>query len=275
MKVLSIDIGIKNLAFALIEHNENCCEHEILKWDIINLCNSIPNCSNPKCNAKAKFYKNKSFFCKKHTKNEEFKIPNINIKTLAKQNIKSLNNIIEENNIKCDLALELNKKLNKQDMIKVIEDHVENNCFNIIETINANNINLIDIGINLKCECNKIFDTQTIESIDMIIIENQISPIANRMKTIQGMVAQYFIDRGNYNIEFISAANKLKLFIENKKTSYSERKKLSINFTNDILNKKNKIKEYDFFVKHAKKDDLADCYLQAIYYLHSFNKFKL
>ncbi len=238
MKVLSIDIGIKNLAFALIEHNENCCEHEILKWDIINLCNSIPNCSNPKCNAKAKFYKNKSFFCKKNTKNEEFKIPNINIKTLAKQNIKSLNNIIEENNIKCDLALELNKKLNKQDMIKVIEDHVENNCFNIIETINANNINLIDIGINLKCECNKIFDTQTIESIDMIIIENQISPIANRMKTIQGMVAQYFIDRGNYNIEFISAANKLKLFIENKKTSYSERKKLSINFTNDILNKK-------------------------------------
>ena len=273
MKVLSIDIGIKNLAFILIEHAENCCTFEIIKWDIINLCNSIPNCSNPKCNAQAKFYKNNSFFCKKHTKNEEYKIPNINIKTLGKQNIKILNNIVDENNI--ELNNESNKKLNKQDMIKAIEDHVENNYFNVIETINANNINLIDIGINLKCECNKIFDTQTIESIDMIIIENQISPIANRMKTIQGMVAQYFIDRGNYNIEFISAANKLKLFIENKKTSYSERKKLSINFTNELLNKKNKTKECEFFMKHMKKDDLADCYLQAIYYLHNYNKLKL
>lgn len=274
MKVLSIDIGIKNLAFILIEHKENSDKFEILKWDIINLCNSIPNCSNPKCNAKAKFYKDKSFFCKKHTKNEEYKIPNINIKTLAKQNIKTLNNIIQENNIKLDITLETNKK-NKQELILLIEDYVKNNCFNIVETINANNINLIDIGINLKCECNKIFDSQTINSIDMIIIENQISPIANRMKTIQGMIAQYFIDRGNYNIEFISAANKLKLFIENKKTSYNERKKLSINYTNELLNKKNKIKEYDFFIKHTKKDDLADCYLQAIYYLHNFNKLKL
>ena len=37
------------------------------------------------------------------------------------------------------------------------------------------------------------------------------------MKTIQGMIAQYFIDCNNYNIEFISAANKLKLFNNNKK----------------------------------------------------------
>ena len=274
MKVLSIDIGIKNLAFILIEHNENSFDFEIIKWDIINLCNSIPNCSNPKCNAKAKFYKDKSFFCKKHTKNEEYKIPNINIKTLAKQNMKNLYNIIEENNIKFDSNLESGKK-NKQDIILTIKEHINNNCFNIVENINANNINLIDLGINLKCKCNDIFDSQTIESIDMIIIENQISPIANRMKTLQGMIAQYFIDRGNYNIEFISAANKLKLFIENKKTSYNERKKMSINYTDDLLNKKNKINDCEFFKNHAKKDDLADCYLQAIYYLHKFNKLKL
>ena len=269
MKVLSIDIGIKNLAFILINHDENSCDFEILKWDVINLCNCVPTCSNIKCNVKAKFYKNNAFFCKKHAKNEDYKIPNINIKTLAKQSIKALNVIIEENNITIE------KKSNKQDIIKAIEEHVENNCFNNVETINANNVNLIDLGINLKYECNKIFDTQTIESINMIIIENQISPIANRMKTIQGMVSQYFIDRGNYNIEFISAANKLKLFIQNKKTTYNERKKLSINYTNELLNKKNKTKDIEFFSKHSKKDDLADCYLQAIYYLHNYNKLKL
>ena len=36
-----------------------------------------------------------------------------------------------------------------------------------------------------------------IESITHVFIENQISPIANRMKTIQGMLAQYFIMKSN------------------------------------------------------------------------------
>ena len=266
MKVLSIDIGIKNLAYILIEHKENSGDFEVIKWDVINLCNSIPKCSNPKCSANAKFYKYNSFFCKKHTKNEEFKIPNINIKTLVKQNIKTLNDIIEENNIKID---NIKKKPNKQEIILAIEEHINNNYFNVVETINANNLNLIDLGINLKCECNKIFDTQMINTIDMIIIENQISPIANRMKTIQGMIAQYFINNNNYNIQFISSTNKLKLFT-NQKTSYNERKKMSIYYTQQVLSNKNMNNNLEFFNNHSKKDDLADAFLQSIYYLCKF-----
>ena len=95
------------------------------------------------------------------------------------------------------------------DLVKLIEDYLDNTCLNGIELLNANNINLIDLGVNLKLELNKIFETIELESIDLIILENQISPIANRMKTIQGMIAQYFINNNNYNIEFISAANKL------------------------------------------------------------------
>ena len=105
------------------------------------------------------------------------------------------------------------KKKKKKEIIKTIEEYVSNTCFDVIEDVNANNVKLIDLGINLKNECNNLFETVDLKSIDMILLENQISPIANRMKTIQGMVAQYFIDNGNYNIEFISSANKLKLFI--------------------------------------------------------------
>jgi hypothetical protein len=96
------------------------------------------------------------------------------------------------------------------------------------------------------------------------------------MKTLQGMITQFFIDKGNYNIKYISAINKLKLFIKNKntkeKTSYSERKKLSIIYSKELLEKNNKTTELDFFIKHSKKDDLADCFLQSIYYLNTFNK---
>jgi hypothetical protein len=47
--------------------------------------------------------------------------------------------------------------------------------------------------------------------LDYIIIENQISTIATRMKSIQCMLSQFFIIKHPYSqIEFISSTNKLK-----------------------------------------------------------------
>ena len=91
------------------------------------------------------------------------------------------------------------------------------------------------------------------------------------MNAIQGMLTQYFIMKNMENIFFVSAANKLKMFIDNKKTTYSERKKLSIDITKKLLEKMggdniNKDKITLMFNKHKKKDDLADCFLQAIWY---------
>ena len=46
MKVLSWDVGIKNLSYCMININDNW---KIEKWDIINLIkdNKIPNKNNP------------------------------------------------------------------------------------------------------------------------------------------------------------------------------------------------------------------------------------
>jgi hypothetical protein len=175
-----------------------------------------------------------------------------------------------------ELAKELNivydKSCKKQNLINEIENYKKSNFLEEIETINANNINLIDIGINLKNEFNKL----DITNIEYVLIENQISPIANRMKTIQGMVAQYFINKGIYNIEFISAANKLKLFTEKgKDTNYKERKKLSIEYTLNLLEKFGLNDKYKYMTEHKKKDDLSDCFLQGIYYLVKFNKINI
>ena len=64
----------------------------------------------------------------------------------------------------------------------------------------------------------------TDKEIDLILIENQIGPLALRMKMIQGMITQHFIEVGLTNIEFVNAINKLKIFLGNKKTNYQERK---------------------------------------------------
>jgi hypothetical protein len=61
-------------------------------------------------------------------------------------------------------------------------------------------VDLITIGRNLS---NQILNLKHLDNIDYVLIENQISPIANKMKTIQGMVAQLFIMRNVPTIEFV------------------------------------------------------------------------
>ena len=85
------------------------------------------------------------------------------------------------------------------------------------------------------------------------------------MNCIQGMISQYFIMKNMNNIKFISAANKLKPFIGNKKTTYSERKKTGVEITQKLLLMKDD-NNIEMFNKHKKKDDLADCFLQGIWY---------
>ena len=82
--------------------------------------------------------------------------------------------------------------------------------------------------------------------------------------------------KGIDNILYISAANKLKNFIDNKKTTYSERKKISITITRTLLLENsmdniNKEKIINMFDKHKKRDDLADAFLQGIWFLSQNN----
>ena len=130
---------------------------------------------------------------------------------------------------------------------------------------NPTSISLVDYGIALKEKFTDIFNY---DDIDKVIIENQIGPLALRMKTLQGMITQHFIENDIKDIEMINSSNKLKKMLGGKKTTYSERKKAGIKFTLTDLNEKAAISKWmDHFNKHKKKDDLADCYLQGKWFL--------
>ena len=144
---------------------------------------------------------------------------------------------------------------------------MSNNYLNQVIFKNTNEISLIDYGKNIKNMFFKEFDNIT---FDYILIENQIGPLALRMKVLQGMIIQHFIENYNKNIviESINPINKLKEFIGDKQTSYKERKKMSIQYTRNILiNEPHLNKWLSYFNKHSKKDDLGDCYLQARWYI--------
>ena len=303
-RLLSIDVGIKNLAFCLFEIENNV--YNVKKWDIINIgeetplfCGEIENEKSISkttskttsktniCNKPAKYTKNGKCFCSKHSKKQVFQIPTKELETtyLNKQKINKLFELAETYNI------EYTKPIKKTDLIHLFNEYVLNKCFETVTKTNSNNVDMISIGKNIKSKFDTIFESYftSQQTIDIILIENQISPIANRMKTIQGMIAQYFIMKNsNQYIEFVSSFNKLKNVNANNtkntknnenedktyktdktdKKKYNERKKLGITICLENLESNNINDEWiKFFNIHSKKDDLADCFLQGIWYI--------
>lgn len=272
MKILSIDVGIKNLAFCLFDKSSTNEHFNITQWDIIDiseqenaiLCGFIEK--NEICNKPAKFKKDDNCYCLKHSKKQQIKIPTLEQKTtfINKQKIQKLYEIAESHNIKYE------PKTKKVELIKLINEHINMNYFQPIESKKAADVDIFNIGLNIKTKFNKLFENEV--KIDYVIIENQIGPLAIRMKTIQGMIVQYFI-MSNLNvqhIEFISASNKLKDCDTKDKTTYSDRKKLGITKCLEIITTNFILNEHiDYFNKHKKKDDLSDSFLQGIWFINN------
>ena len=152
-------------------------------------------------------------------------------------------------------------------MIEAISDEIKIKYLDSISNnnTNANHFNLVELGRNLKKKFNDILDYS---SIHTVVIENQIGPLALRMKSLQGMIMQHLIENDVTNIIEVSSSNKLKDFLNGKKTTYAERKKISIQVTRDLLNENNDITKWtEEFNKSKKKDDLADCFLQGLWYI--------
>jgi hypothetical protein len=113
--------------------------------------------------------------------------------------------------------------------------------------------------------------------VDHVLIEKQPS-LNPKMRIIAGCLQTYFFIRGAVdrktisNVEFFSPKNKLKCYTGPEltvpgKSKYAQTKQRG------VLIAKSKLTEYSepidrihFFENSKKKDDLADCYLQAVTY---------
>jgi len=287
MKILSIDVGIRNLSFCLFTmDNKDKNTLSVLKWDNIDLTEKSSNrCifvgekkTEGVCDKPAKFVKDGKCYCLKHSKKINFLQPAADLAPpfLNKQKIQNLIEIAHKYKIKYEVQSK------KTDLIAKINEFALNNCFSKIDKVNASKIDLVTIGRNIEHKFGEILG-EHLPTIGTIIIENQIGPIANKMKTIQGMLAQYFIMKNNdIIIDFISATNKLKDFmpsntkpntvsdqdVKPEKLDYKQRKKLGIQTCSNFVDNDGRFTSWAVFLhKHQKKDDLSDCFLQGMWYI--------
>jgi hypothetical protein len=300
MKIISFDVGIKNMAYCifLLDDTESP-PFKIMDWNVVSLleeekpnlfCNANSSTKVLKkqkketeqklCCRIGKFKKGTNIYCDKHSKTQqEWLIPEnrFSQKTLKKTKIEDMIKLASE------LKLEnIGKK--RIDILRTFDDFIKNKCLEPVIAVknkSAGDIDLVSIGKKMK----EVFDNvlKDHKDISIVLIENQISPLANRMKTIQGMLSQYFIMvYDTISIEFISSANKLKIFSsiehykdkdkekEKEKTqsqTYKGHKKDGVYHSTHVLEKNPWIAHQKWSLDTKKKDDLADCFLQGLWYL--------
>ena len=149
--------------------------------------------------------------------------------------------------------------------------------------------------------------------ITHVIMENQISTLASRMKTIQGELTMYFlIHYPNVHIEYVSSTHKLRHFagvlplcvpvpIPKKRCAtneiipsvpqtlntvplqtvgqtvgakYREHKQDAIQITTHLLEQNPAWSaQWQHTMSHKKKDDYADCFLQGLWYVSTLEAY--
>lgn len=361
MKLISFDIGIKNMAYCIFDVSTSLCldtDHLvptnllIQDWNILNLmdvqeitkhkctCHLVtkqPKKKNTKtgnmnvpqkvCGKAAKYsktvvsvgpnentFQNGSvqeiqYFCEKHAKTSDYLLPSkdFSMATLSKKSKEELillgqgHELFSENSPNYIT----NIKTKKACLEILIKFFVEKSLVKIqeVKRVAAGDTDLITIGRNMRTSLDNLL---THYGITHVIMENQISPLAGRMKTVQGMLAQYYImTNPSPEIEFISSANKLKDFTvflgqAKQKSPLAKHNPVIMDLSNTIvqdfeptdLTDRNRYKQHKMdsitiskkiiqenmeqlgswttlFDESAKgkQDDLADCFLQGLWYL--------
>lgn len=274
---------------------------EIIDWNVIDLIDAPPQIhktcegilKNKKtCGKKAKFQSpvfNTTLetspnltpeklevgqcFCDKHAKESTMLLPTRerSPKHIKKLKIGELQTMVLQENIP-----ETSMTDKRGILVEKITSYYARNCLIPLtySTKRADDCSIISIGQRIKQTFNAI---PAMNDVTHVLIENQISTIAPRMSIIQGLVTQYFImkNEGDFVLEFISSKNKLKNFvgktIPTKETTasqkYRQHKTDSIVYAKQLLEKYPEFQRWLPVLDTSKKDDLADCFLQGMWYL--------
>jgi hypothetical protein len=284
MRVLSWDVGIKNLAYCVLTFDNNLWN--IHKWDKIDIsCNEntvINTCWM--CKKPPKHYyitdDKEYYLCGKHKTlykqvdyvfDEMFIDGDENKKEICCNNCKVKPKYKYLNKCYCTThAKKTYKNIVSNSMLKPISKKTS-----VMKTsIDVHRFELIK----------RLESLPELLKVDYVLIENQPTFKNPTMKSLSCTIYDYYMIRGIFdkiitqstitNIKYMSPSNKLKLNENNtievlNKTSdgnkYKITKQLAIEYCKNMI--KHDTVNTNILLSHKKKDDLCDAFLQGAYYL--------
>ena len=300
--IISFDVGMKNLAFCVLSKDDASVAPQILDWDVLNVITgsesasaAVPvakvNVSCSLCKRKAMFVDvatSTKHFCTAH-KTAEGHIVATAAYTPAKL-LKQSKSALEE--ICKTMGIEYPTPILKADLVQqIIVPWLRPK---LIEPLNKRSSGAANKPassmVTTYIQMGRFMDTMLRERLTpfrdvtrAVIIENQ---MAERMHMIQGMLTQFCIGffPGDVAIEFIGPSNKLKPVtmhpalekqsVEDSAESkakggakYRQNKKDGIQRCREWVDREYSTTQWKIlYDKSTKKDDLADSYLQGLWY---------
>jgi len=256
MKVISFDVGLRNLAYCVLEGTDRN-DVKIVDWNIIDVLGEQAGVGAPKCHkcATAARYEHASnglFSCAKHVPRKK--------KTPTKTEI----NKMTPNQINEQLAAEglTTEATKKADLVKLLYNHYKQNTWKKCVS-SATQGSCLDLAPAII----KSLDARSAwKGADLVCIENQMD---RRMFGVQAMIQMYFCCRGFRSVG-VSATHKLSniVTVEDSTGSYKGRKATGIAHARELVPQVNQA----HFLSHPKKDDLADSFLQGLWVLEHEKK---
>jgi len=281
MRILSWDVGILNLAYCLIEY-DNDNKWKIIDWDIINITER-ENTKCFQCNKKSSLIHKLSnkHSCKVHANLIDTKLDDF--ETLFTSNCDNKCQYVGKK--ECDKKSKFCYKDNFycNTHAKSLYSRIENE--NKITKFKDTSISSLTIDFLRERLVTELEKRKNLYTANVVVIENQPTLKNPKMKAISSTVYDYYLIRGIFDksitksniakVKYMSPSNKLKLANEDDtlklvKLKGDDAKTYKLTKSLGIKYCKEMIKDTDWINKietSKKKDDLADSFLQGMYYI--------
>jgi len=251
MKLVSFDIGLRNLAVCVLEGMTRT-DMRITAWDVIDVVaekNGHTRTSCFKCKKPAMWIQSGegTQACSRHRPRSL----TMTKSALSKKSIPELQELGNpykiEGKTKKDLVGRIWAEMNKSGWTK-FKGNARAQGGGVLDLV-GDIVNCLDKRSDWWKDSH------------LIIFENQLD---RRMFAVQAMLHMYFACRG-FRTKGVSAIHKLDniTMVEDATTTYRGRKKTGIKHCEVLCPPCN----MEFFRSHKKKDDLADSFLQGLYFL--------
>ena len=263
MRLLSFDIGIKTLSFAVFDTKTR---DPLADWKTFNMCEREPvGCCQEGCKNNVKYVHNQNMYCKRHAK----QVPGALMPGVRRSPTElSRMNVSEVLAVASELGCTPTSRTKKA-AITAIRAHYNQHTLVNYEAPKATDMDMITLASVIRRD----LDAMLPSSLDgyTALIENQLGPTAVRMRCIQAMLTMHLLHRGCVDVQYVSPRRKLQhLSDEVDVGSYAARKKAAREATPVALEELGCDKRWlEYFNSHKKQDDLADAFLQGRWWMRN------
>jgi hypothetical protein len=246
MKLVSFDVGLRNLAFCILEGTSRA-DIKILHWDLIDVMAEGAGHDSPKCfkcKKPANWKQGENYACTIHKKNSKTYTKS----ALSKMTIEELRKLSPVDG------------KTKKDLVNSTYSHYASTVWKrCVKSCKQGSV--VDlapmIAESLKSRLN------IWEGSNKVIFEQQPD---KRMMAVQAMMHMWF-ECHDFSTKGVSAVHKLSnmVSVEDSTKTYKGRKKTGIVHASALVPEGWK----SYMLKHPKKDDLADAFLQGLWFIEN------